>query len=617
MTALETLKRFWGYETFRPMQEQIIESALAGKDVLAVLPTGGGKSVCFQVPALMSGGLALVVTPLVALMKDQVQNLEAKGIKALAIHAGMERREVDTALNNAAYDPDCKFLYVSPERLATSLFRSYLDILPISLIVVDEAHCISQWGYDFRPDYLQIGAIRELLDAPVLALTATATPPVCEDIMQKLRFREPLLLKSGFERPNLSYIVRECEDKIGQIVGICNSVAGTGIIYRRSRRGCEELASQLRALGIDADYYHAGLSTASRTSRQEAWKSGRTRVMVCTNAFGMGIDKPDVRFVIHLDLPDSPEAYFQEAGRAGRDGKRSYAVLLWSGKDVDRLRRLESASFPSPAYIEDVYQKLHVFYGIPYETGAGRELKFSLEDFCKRFSLSSSNVHYALHYLETSGHISYSEDVDIPTRVKIVPDRSRLYDIDLGDASLVSLLETLMRMYTGIFSYPVPIDEEYVCHRQGLTVPALRKMLYDLSISHIIRYVPCDNSSVIILRHNRLEPGNLDLQTEKYTMLRESFHQRGQAVLDYVSETGECRASYLLRYFGQQDSKPCGTCDVCRRKRSETRKLLRQWFASNPNWTEKDLAAYCSDPASGLSPDAPDIARELLDKSSL
>ena len=612
MTALEVLRQFWGHEKFRPMQEQIIDSALAGKDVLAVLPTGGGKSVCFQVPALMKDGLALVVTPLVALMKDQVQNLAARGIKALAIHAGMERREVDLALNNAAYG-EVKFLYVSPERLSTALFRSYLDILPISLIVVDEAHCISQWGYDFRPDYLQIGALRELVDAPVIALTATATPPVCADIMDKLRFREPLVLKSGFERPNLSYIVRECEDKLGQIAGICNSVAGTGIVYRRSRRGCEELASQLKALGVSVDYYHAGLSAASRSSRQEAWKAGGTRVMVCTNAFGMGIDKPDVRFVIHCDLPDSPEAYFQEAGRAGRDGKRSYAVLLWNAKDVDRLRQLESVSFPSLAYIEDIYQKLHVFYGIPYETGTGRELKFSIEEFCRHFSLSSSSVHYALHYLETSGHITYSEDVDIPTRVKIVPDRSRLYDIDLGDAALVSLLEVLMRSYTGIFSFPVPVDEEYVCRKLGVTVPALRKMLYELSLAHIIRYVPCDNSTIIMLRHNRLVPGNLDLQKEKYEMLRGAFHARGEAVLEYVSQTDLCRASYLLRYFGQTDSAPCGTCDVCRRRRSDDRELLKHWFSAHPAWTESDLQSYLTDPSSGLSSSAPEIARELLD----
>ena len=612
MTPIEVLRHYWGHESFRPMQEQIIEAALAGKDVLAVLPTGGGKSVCFQVPAMMRDGLALVVTPLVALMKDQVQNLAARGIKALAIHAGMDRREVDNALNNAAYG-DFKFLYVSPERLSTSLFRSYIDILPVSLIVVDEAHCISQWGYDFRPDYLQIGALRELIDAPVIALTATATPEVCTDIMDKLRFRGPLLLKSDFSRPNLSYVVRECEDKLGQILSICNSVPGTGIVYMRSRRGCEQLATQLRSGGVEADFYHAGLASSTRSRKQEAWKSGSTRVMVCTNAFGMGIDKPDVRFVIHCELPDSPEAYFQEAGRAGRDGLRSYAVLLWSDKDIERLQRLESVSFPKKEYIEDVYQKLHITYGIPYEAGEGRELKFSIEDFCTRWRLSRSSVHYALRYLETSGHIVYSEDVDIPTRIKIVPDRQSLYEIDLGGALHVSLLETLMRLYTGIFSYPVPIDEEYVCRRLGVTVPVLRQTLYELSVAHIIRYVPCDTSTIVALRHNRLAPGNLDLQMQRYNMLKDAAHNRAEAISDYVRQTDKCRSSYLLRYFGQEDAPDCGTCDVCLRRRSETRKLLRAWFSAHPDWTEDELKAYLADPASGLSPDAPEIARELLD----
>ena len=612
MTPLEVLRTYWGYEAFRPMQEEIIREAMEGRDVLAILPTGGGKSVCFQVPGLLKEGIALVVTPLIALMKDQVQNLQARGIKALAVYAGMSRREVDLALNNAAYG-DFKFLYLSPERLNTGLFQSYLDVMNVSYIVVDEAHCISQWGYDFRPSYLQIGLLRKRLDAPVIALTATATPLVARDIMERLAFKEPNLLQAGFERPNLSYIVRKTQDKIGQIRSICEGVPGSGIVYVRSRSRAKEIADGLNAAGFSASFYHAGLGAQTRADRQEDWKAGRTRVMVCTNAFGMGIDKPDVRFVIHLDLPDSPEAYFQEAGRAGRDGKRSYAVLLWNAKDLDRLGRLESASFPSPAYIEDVYQKLHVFYGIPYETGVGRELKFSLEEFCKRFSLSSSNVHYALHYLETSGHIVYAEDVDIPTRVKIVPDRSRLYEIDLGDAGLVNLLETLMRLYTGIFSFTVPIDEEFVCGRLGVTVPALRKMLYELSLAHVIRYVPCDNSTIIVLRHNRLEPGNLDLQLEKYNMLREAFHARSEAVVRYVSETDECRASYLLRYFGQEESQPCGTCDVCRRHRAEDRKVLKRWFSENPSWTESDLKSFLTDPASGLSPNAPEIARELLD----
>ena len=444
MTPREVLEKYWGYESFRPLQEEIIQAALEGRDVLALLPTGGGKSVCFQVPVLMKEGLALVVTPLIALMKDQVQNLTDRGIRALAIHAGMGRHEVDLTLNNAAYG-DFKFLYVSPERLNTRLFRSYLDVLPISTIVVDEAHCISQWGYDFRPDYLRIGELRKLVDVPVIALTATATPRVAEDIMDKLGFREPLLLKTGFERPNLSYIVRKAEDKLGQLLNICRSVPGAGIVYMRHRARCEEIASFLKAEGVGASYYHAGLSTPARAERQAQWKSGEIPVMVCTNAFGMGIDKGDVRFVVHLDLPESIEAYFQEAGRAGRDGLRSYAVLLWNDADVRRLRQIEKTSFPPLEFIEDIYQKLHQFYQVPYETGIGRQLKFDLEEFCRHFGLQRPPVHYALKYLERTDHLSFSEDVDIDTKVKITVDRNALYDIDQPEKEMAEVLELLMR----------------------------------------------------------------------------------------------------------------------------------------------------------------------------
>ena len=373
MEPIAVLEKYWGYGAFRPMQEGIIRSALEGRDVLAILPTGGGKSVCFQVPALMREGVALVITPLIALMKDQVRQLGERGIKALAVHSGMGRHEVDLALNNAAYG-DFKFLYLSPERLSTFLFRSYLSVLKISYIVVDEAHCISQWGYDFRPDYLRMGEMRELVDAPVIALTATATARVADDIQEKLRFRAPHVIRSGFERPNLSYIVRACEDKSGQILGVCTGVSGSGIVYVRARRKAEEIAAFLRDKGVSASFYHAGLGAQTRSLRQEEWRSGKIRVMVCTNAFGMGIDKPDVRFVVHADLPESPEAYFQEAGRAGRDGAPAYAVLLWNGMDLRRLRQIEAASFPSPETIEDIYHKVHIFYEIPYGAGEGRPL---------------------------------------------------------------------------------------------------------------------------------------------------------------------------------------------------------------------------------------------------
>ena len=563
MGAKEILKQYWGYDAFRPMQEEIISAAAEGRDVLAILPTGGGKSVCFQAPALMKEGIALVVTPLIALMKDQVQNLEARGIRALAIHAGMTRFQVDTALNNAVYG-DFKFLYLSPERLGTALFQSYIDLLNVSYIVVDEAHCISQWGYDFRPDYLQIGKLRERIKAPVIALTATATPQVAEDIMDRLGFDEKLLLRSGFERPNLNYIVRKCEDKLGQLLGVCNGVKGSGIVYLRSRKKCEEYATMLKAEGISVSFYHAGLSSELRSERQAAWKKGSIRVMICTNAFGMGIDKPDVRFVVHCDLPESPEAYFQEAGRAGRDGKTSYAVLLWSPDDVRRLHQLESLAFPSLEYIEDVYHKLHVFYQIPYEQGMGRQLKFDLSEFCRQYKLSQASVRNAIIYLERSDHLSYTEAVDINTQVKIAVDRRELYDIDLPDPQMVTLLELLMRSYTGIFSYPVSISEDYIAANLGIGIPALHQLLYRLSLEHVIRYVPGEKSDVITLHHNHLQRGNVDLQPKRYEMLREKSMARSEAIIGYVSETDRCRQSYLLEYFGQADSPACGRCDVCR-----------------------------------------------------
>lgn len=642
MSPSEVLKEYWGYDGFRPMQEEIITAALDGKDVLAIMPTGGGKSICFQVPGLMRDGITLVVTPLIALMKDQVQNLNDRGVRALAIHAGMSRHEVDLALNNAAYG-DYKFLYLSPERLGTQLFRSYIDVLDVSFIVVDEAHCISQWGYDFRPDYLRIGELRERIDAPVIAVTATATPSVAQDIMERLGFKEKLLLKSGFERPNLSYIVRQVEDKYSQILNVCNGVPGTGIVYARNRRKCEELSAFLMAQGVSASFYHAGLGGQARAERQAAWKSGAVRVMVCTNAFGMGIDKPDVRFVVHYDLPESPEAYFQEAGRAGRDGKRSFAVQLWNSVDVRRAKQIEDVSFPSLEYIEDVYQKLHAFFEIPYDTGMGRQLKFEIEDFCKRFGLQRAPAFYALKYLERTEHLTYSEEVDIPTKVRINVDRKSLYDVELADQGQANVLEALMRSYTGIFSFLQQIDEEYVARRAGQTVPQLRQSLYGLSLAHVISYVPTDHSDVVVLHHDRLRPGNVNLMPSRYAMLRESFHARAEAMLEYVSETSECRSRYLLRYFGQTEAADCGTCDVCRARRASApvhepvegtdkpeekfppnppartlqqmtrRKLIEYIDRKDGKYSIEDIVAEFGNPSKNYSPDFLDILRQLID----
>ena len=618
MTAREILKKYWGYDSFRPLQEDIINAALEGRDVLALLPTGGGKSVCFQVPGLMSGGLTLVVTPLIALMKDQVQNLTVRGGKALYISAGMTRHEVDLVLNNAAYG-GFSFLYISPERLSTQLFRSYLDVLPIKLIVVDEAHCISQWGYDFRPDYLRIGELRDVIDAPVMALTATATEAVAQDIMDKLRFKEKLLLRSGFERPNLSYIVRNTPDKLGQLLGICRGIDGSGIVYMRHRSKCEEIASFLSSEGISASYYHAGLERLSRSERQEKWKTGEIRVMVCTNAFGMGIDKSDVRFVVHMDLPDSPEAYFQEAGRAGRDGLRSYAVLLWNAIDLRRLEQVEKTSFPSLEYIEDIYQKVHIFHQIPYEGGCGREIKFDLDAFSRHFALNRAQVHYALKYLEREDHLSFSEDVDINTRVKVTADRRALYDTMLPSAEMSRTLELLIRTYEGIFSYPVTVDEKYISGKLGVSVGTLRQTLYSLSVEHVIRYIPTDRASVVYLHHDRLRPGNLRIDKQRYTFLLNSYRERSKAIVEYASSTQKCRQRALVEYFGAATAgmEDCGECDVCRQRRKRgnpTANALKAYIASkNGEYTLEALVAHFSSPDHAVASDFVSVLRTMID----
>lgn len=623
MKAIDVLEKYWGYTAFRNMQEEIVDAAVENRDVLAILPTGGGKSVCFQVPALMKEGIAIVITPLIALMKDQVQNLNDRGIKALAVHMGMSRGEIETALNNAAYG-DFKFLYLSPERLSTPLFRNWLTEMNVSYIVVDEAHCISQWGYDFRPDYLKIAEIRKICDAPVIALTATATPAVADDIMERLGFREKLLLKSGFERPNLSYIVRNREDKLGQLLNICRSVAGTGIVYVRNRKKCEELAAFLTNSGLSASYYHAGLSHQTRTARQEDWKSGKTRIMVCTNAFGMGIDKPDVRFVIHFEMPECPEAYFQEAGRAGRDGKRSYAVLLWNNTDTRKLKQIANTSFPDIGYIEDIYQKVHVFSGIPYESGAGREIKFDIMDFCRRFRLNSSSAYNAMKYIEREGHWVFMEDADIQARVKIIPSREELYDIIIPDMKQQTVLENIMRSYSGLFSYPVRIDEDYISSRSSVSIPELRQILYALSLEHIIRYIPADHSSVLYLKEDRLRPKNVHLSPERLDKLKASWTERVDAMTGYASENDVCRSRYLLQYFGQSDSGDCGTCDVCRKRKDRekapgTKEALMSYIIKEKegDYTLEDINVTFGSPGSEHADNYLALLRTLIDDGTV
>ena len=621
MTPLEVLKEYWGYDSFRPKQEDIVNAALEDRDVLAILPTGGGKSVCFQVPAMIREGIAIVVTPLIALMKDQVQNLTDRGIKALCVNVGMGPREVELTLNNAAFG-DFKFLYVSPERLGTSLFQSYLQQMNVSYVIVDEAHCISQWGYDFRPDYLNIGAIRDMVDAPVIALTATATPKVADDIMSRLRFREKCLIKSGFERPNLSYIVRNCEDKLGQLLSICSNVAGTGIVYVRSRKKTEELSAFLIANGVRASFYHAGLGPDSRSDRQAKWKSDDIRVMVCTNAFGMGIDKPDVRFVVHFDVPDSPEAYFQEAGRGGRDGKRSFAVLLWNNQDIKRLKQIATVSFPSLEYIEDIYHKVHAFYEIPYDNGMGRQLKFDLDEFCRHFKLQRQAVYYAILYIERTGHWTLSEDVDISTKIQIAVTRDYLYDVEFEDSRMPRILEMIMRRYTGVFSYPVPIDEDHIASQIGVQVPMLRQLLYKMSLEHVIRYVPCDHATVLYLHHERLRPKNLNLDPGRYELLKAASDSRMQKMMDYVQEDDVCRSAYLLEYFGQTGSLDCGTCDVCRNSVSISRKSLETGLKEYINeksgrYTLSEISARFSSAENHDSCHFTEVLRRMIDQEEI
>ena len=617
--ALCVLGEYWGYDSFHPMQAEIVTAAASGRDVLAILPTGGGKSVCFQVPALMKKGIALVVTPLIALMKDQVQNLQNRGIKALAVYTGMTRREVELTLNNAAYG-DFKFLYLSPERLGTELFRRYLNDMDVSYIVVDEAHCISQWGYDFRPDYISIGEIRKEVDAPVIALTATATPEVAEDIMEKLCFKEKLLLKSGFERPNLSYIVRNCEDKLGQTLHICNSVQGTGIVYVRNRKKCEELASFLGTSGISSSFYHAGLGPDTRSERQEDWKSGKIRVMVCTNAFGMGIDKPDVRFVIHFDVPDCPEAYFQEAGRGGRDGKRSYAVLLWNANDIRRLRQIARLSFPSIEYIEEIYHKVHSFYIIPYDAGMGMQLKFDLEKFCSHFKLDRAMAYYAVKYIERTRHWTVLEDADLPVRIQIVVSRADLYDVELREEGMDMVLDVIMRRYAGVFSYPVPIEEELVASRSGISVSRLRRLLYLMSVEHLIKYIPSDHTTVIYLKENRLHPKDVNLDSEMYASLQNAYNIRMEKMISYIQEGGICRSRFLLEYFGQDKSEDCGTCDICRsagqiKKEGADSEIVSYVLdIKGGDYTLEDISLKFGTPSAENWPACLERLRNLIDK---
>ena len=566
----EILRKYWGYTSFRPKQEEIISSALAGDDVLAILPTGGGKSLCFQLPAMMRDGLAVVVSPLISLIRDQVQNLRGRGIKALAVHSGMTGREIDITLDNAVYG-DYKFLYLSPERLRTEIFRRRLPKMQVSFLVVDEAHCISQWGYDFRPDYLQIADIRELLPGvPVIALTATATPAVAKDIEEKLHFRKDNIICSGFERPNLSYIVRKTEDKWGALLSVCSSVHGTGIVYVRERRTARDVASFLCSQGVDAGFYHAGLSKEERSDIQERWKKGELRVMAATNAFGMGIDKPDVRFVCHFDMPEAVESYYQEAGRAGRDGLRSWAVLLWNKSDINRLEAIYRTTFPGLDYIADIYQKVYRFFNIAYEDGEGAVYKFNLMDFVRHYKLNAAMAYSAIRYIETAGYWTVTDEIDNPTRVMFTVSRDDLYRIQLADPSLDTFVKAMMRVYPGLFSHMVSIDEEYLGRVTQQASRVVKLKLLQLSRSGVMKYVPRARSPLICFAGERLTPQNLYLSEKNYEQRKRLFKERLDAMYTYISPVSDrsaaqsaCRSRRLSAYFGQEQCRPCGICDLC------------------------------------------------------
>ena len=549
-----TLKKYWGYDSFRPMQKEIISSALEGRDTLAILPTGGGKSICFQVPAMMKEGICIVVSPLISLMKDQVENLCARGIRALAVYSGMSYRDIDIALDNAIYG-SYKFLYVSPERLRTEIFRVRVAKMKVNYLVVDEAHCISQWGYDFRPDYLKIRDIRALLpDVPVIALTATATRFVADDIMKQLGFAESNLMVSGFERPNLKYVIREAENKLGQLLKICNGVEGSGIVYVAKRKSAEDVAQFLVSQGIDAAAYHAGMNGNVRSDIQQEWKSGAKRIIVATNAFGMGIDKGDVRFVAHYEMPASPEAYFQEAGRAGRDGKQAYALLLWNENDLARLKKTGQAAFPPLDYIKDIYQKVFNYLGIAYEEGAMSSRKFNLEDFCRTYKLFSSSAYYAIKYIEMSGYWSLTEEIDIASRINMLVEREALYSQQLS-GDLETLLNVIMRMYPGLFRGYITIDEEKIAaagHYSVLSVEAKLKML---DARRILKYIPKVKSPILNIVNERLYEKNLLLPKDEYTSRVERNMARIEAMEAYVRTAADAPEKFLINYFGLTDNQ--------------------------------------------------------------
>jgi ATP-dependent DNA helicase RecQ len=566
----QILRQYWGYDDFRGIQREIIESIDSGHDTLGLMPTGGGKSITFQVPALLNEGVCLVITPLIALMKDQVAHLRAKGILASAIYSGMTHNEIVTTLDNAVFG-GVKILYVSPERLSSPLFLIKLSHMQVSFVTVDEAHCISQWGYDFRPSYLRIAEIRHIKpDVHILALTATATPHVVEDIQEQLGFAQKNVFRMSFERKNLAYVVRQAADKPRELVHILSTVNGAAIVYVRSRKESKDIAKWLTDNGISATFYHAGLEPAVKDQRQTQWQHDEVRVMVATNAFGMGIDKPDVRVVAHTDCPDSPEAYFQEAGRAGRDGKKSYAVLLYNSSDRRKLLKRITDTFPEKEYIREVYDHLADFFQIGVGSGEGTVHEFDIERFCHAFRHFPIHVDASLRILQRAGYLEYDTDPDNSARLRFMLERDQLYLLDRTTPDEESVISALLRLYGGLFSDYSFIDESAIAMKAGLSTNRVYEVLKALSHRRIIHFIPRRKLPVICYTQRREDGHRLLIPHEVYEDRRQSYEERIGSMIAYATENEICRSRQLLRYFGEQTSSDCGQCDVCRAHRSET-----------------------------------------------
>ena len=565
------LKQYWGYDCFRGIQEDIIDSISKNKDTLGLMPTGGGKSITFQVPALAKEGMCLVITPLIALMKDQVQNLKKRGIKALAIYSGMSRQDIIITLENCIFG-NYKFLYISPERLDTEIFRTKLRKMHISMITVDESHCISQWGYDFRPAYLKIAEIRELLPGvPVLALTATATPEVVKDIQARLHFRHKNVFRMSFERNNLAYIVRKTENKTAELLHILRSMPGSAIVYVRNRRRTKEITELLNNEHITADFYHAGLDDATKDIRQYRWQSGESRVMVATNAFGMGIDKPDVRIVIHMDLPDSIEAYFQEAGRAGRDRQKAYAVILYAKSDKTTLHKRIPDTFPEKEYIRDVYEHLQYYYQMAMGDGLDCVREFNIEDFCRKFKYFPVPVDSALRILTQAGYLEYTAEQDSTSRILFTIRRDELYRLREMGEDMDRLIQAVLRSYTGVFTDYTYINEDSLAIRTGLTRRQIYEMLVHLAKLRIVSYIPHKKTPYIIYTRERVEAQRIHISPEVYEHRKARYETRINAMLDYVTNNTVCRSRMLLDYFGERNEHNCGQCDTCISLRSKSK----------------------------------------------